>query len=493
MVIRARLSPPREERSDWPYHHAKWAAVSASVFMSGDRRMEAENYLASGYGLRLAMEARKDGWAPMARVAKVTQPNRLKGILVSPEFGTAYLAATQIFDLRPVPRKWLSLDRTDTPADRFVSNGMILVTRSGSVGRATLAHKPHENVLISDDLLRVAPRKPEWWGWLYAFLRSPQARAIMIAAQYGHIIKHLEVAHLDALPVPLLRDDLLPGFRKKAEIILDKRNHAQTILDEAYAHFEKAVGSLVIKDLGEKGFSISASEFFSGRRRMDGYFHNPLVRAIRAHFARQGRKTLGLKEAGFDIWLPTRFKRVAAEDGVELLDSSDLFEVNPDVTKRIADGGFGDPYQGRVRAGWLLLARSGQIYGINGSLVMATKAHEGKVVSDHIIRVAPTGRQLIPTGYVYVALSHPTIGRPLVKALAYGSSVPEIEVADLAVMEVVRLPDAEEEEIARLAERSSASFAQADILEIEIAAEAEVLVDSFLAGDRDKFMARWPE
>lgn len=492
MVVRARLSPPREERSDWPYHHAKWAAVSASVFMSGDRRMEAENYLASGYGLRLAMEARKDGWAPLERIAKVWQPNRLKGIQVSSEFGTPFLAATQVFDLQPVPRKWLSLDRTQNASERFVAGGMILVTCSGSVGRATLAHRPHENLLISHDLLRVEPQRPEWWGWLYAFLRAPQARAMMSAAQYGHIIKHLEVSHLHALPIPLLREDLLPGFRKKAEVILEKRNRAHILLDQAYARFEAAVGPLVIKDLGEEGFLISASQFFSGRRRMEGAFHNPVVRTIRAHFAKQGRTMIGLADAGFDVWLPTRFKRIAAEEGVELLDSSDLFEVNPDVTKLIADGGFGDPFQGRVKTGWLLLARSGQVYGINGSLVMATKAHEGKVISDHIIRVAPTSRQMILTGYVYVALSHAIFGRPLVKALAYGSSVPEIDVADFATLQVVRLSDAKEEEIARLAEESSGSFAQADILEIEIAAEAEALVDSFLSGDRDKFTSEVP-
>lgn len=87
MVVRARLSPPREERNEWPWHHAKWTALSASLLMSGDRRMEAENYLAGGYGLRLAIEAQKDGWARMERLAKVWQPSRLKGIQVSPEYG----------------------------------------------------------------------------------------------------------------------------------------------------------------------------------------------------------------------------------------------------------------------------------------------------------------------------------------------------------------------------------------------------------------------
>lgn len=104
----------------------------------GDRRMEAETYLSSGYGIRSAIEARSHGWKPFRELARAWMPGRLKGIQVSREYGTAFLAATQVFDVRPVPRKWLSLDRTDDSANRFVRQGMILVTCSGSVGRPTL-------------------------------------------------------------------------------------------------------------------------------------------------------------------------------------------------------------------------------------------------------------------------------------------------------------------------------------------------------------------
>lgn len=489
MALRARLSAPREERNDWPWHNAKWTELSASLLMGGDRRMEAENYLAGGYGIRLAMEARKTGWKQLHRLVDVWQPSRLKGIQVSREFGTPFLAATQVFDLRPVPRKFLSLDRTDNSKERFVTPGMILVTCSGNVGRATLACKPHEGILISHDLLRVEPEQEKLWGWLYAYLRAPQTRAMMSAAQYGHIIKHLEVSHLNALPMPVLRDELLNDFCTKVQTILDARNKAQSLLVEAESRFEKAIGLPDTSNIGESGFSVRANSFFAGRRRLEGFFHNPAVSAIRAHFVRQKLKVTRLAECGFDVWLPNRFKRINAEDGVPLLDSSDLFEVNPDISKRIADGDFGDHNCGRVKAGWLLLARSGQIYGINGSLTLANAAHEGRIISDHIIRIAPNDRCAIKIGYVYIALSHPILGRPLVKALAYGSSIPEIDVADIEQLEVVRLSVVDEEAIADLAEQGAALLAKADLLENDIAAEAEIIIDRFMAGDtRDVVM-----
>ena len=242
MALRARLSAPRPERDDWPWHHAKWTALSSTLLFGGDRRMEAENYLAGGYGIRLAMEARKTGWSPMGELAKVWQPSRLKGILVSPDYGTPFLAATQVFDLRPVPRKFLSLDRTDNSSERFVTSGQILVTCSGSVGRATLAHAPHENILISHDLLRVEPQQEKLWGWLYAYLRAPQTRAMMSAAQYGHVIKHLEVSHLNALPMPVLRNDLLTEFNGRVKELLDKRDCAHALMLEAETLFDDAIG-----------------------------------------------------------------------------------------------------------------------------------------------------------------------------------------------------------------------------------------------------------
>ena len=450
--------------------------------------MEAENYLSGGYGIRLALEAKKAGWVRLVEMAHIWQPNRLKGIQVTPEYGNPFLAATQVFDLRPIPRKFLSLDRTHNASDRFVKAGTILVTCSGNVGRSTLAHRAHEGILISHDLLRVEPRRPETWGWIYAVLRCQQGRAMMAAAQYGHIIKHLEVPHLNALPIPAIRDGLLPEFDSQARAILAARNEAFECLAAAEIAFERCVGTLAATETGESGFSIRASSLFERRRRFEAFFHNPMPAAIRRHFLTMGLKTSTLEESGFDVWLPTRFRRIPAEAGVEFMDSSDLFEVSPDITKRIADRNLGDPFDGRVKAGWLLLARSGQIYGLNGSLILANEYHEGRIISDHIMRIAPTPSRTMRPGYIYVALSHPSLGRPLVKSLAYGSSIPEIDPTDMKKIEVVRLAPRFEDEIADLAERGSGLLAKADEMERGLALTAEDFVDRFLAGDHSDFV-----
>jgi len=157
-----------------------------------------------------------------------------------------------------------------------------------------------------------------------------------------------------------------------------------------------------------------------------------------------------------------------------------LTEVNPETTKRISDGHFGDPNRGRVEPGWILMARSGQAYGILGSVVLTANDLEGKVISDDVMRIRPRQEATIRPGYLTIALSHPLFGRPLVKALAYGSSIPHIDVSDVLSHEVVRLPEAEESKIATLAEASAKARAGADLLEREMAVDAWRIVEAFI-------------
>jgi hypothetical protein len=299
-------------------------------------------------------------------------------------------------------------------------------------------------------------------------------------AQYGHIIKHLETSHLDALPVPLIDDATSESFNRKVTQILALRDDSYRLTLEAEERFTKAFGPIKVKDWGENGFAVKASNaFFSGRMRLDAAVHNPGVAAIKRHLAKQGKGLTKLKDAGFDIWVPGRYKRIPAEDGVIYRDSADLLEVSPDLAKRFADCAFGDEFNGRVRSGWILIPCSGQVYGIIGTATLATDALDDQVVSNHVVRVAPQKRGL-RVGYVLTALAHPIFGRPVIKALAFGSSVPELNPDDLADFELVRLDPEEEEAIAELAESSAKARADADLLERDIAVEASSHVDDFL-------------
>ena len=208
-----------------------------------------------------------------------------------------------------------------------------------------------------------------------------------------------------------------------------------------------------------------------------------------AHLAKRGQGFTKICDAGYDVWVPSRYKRIPADDGVPYYDSADLLEVCPESVKRFADCDFGDGHRGRVKNGWLLVPCSGQVYGIIGSVVLAGPSLDGQVVSNHVMRLAARSDMKIRAGYLLTALSHSKLGRPLVKALPSGSSVPEIDPSEFARLEVVRLREKEEETIADLAEESAALRAQADEKEFALSESAGELIDRFIAGDLRDFVA----
>jgi hypothetical protein len=443
--------------------------------------MEGETYLSSGYGIRTAIESKSSGWNHLSPLARSWQPGRLKGIQVSRDFGTPFLAATQVFDVRPIHRKWLALGKTYDASNRFIKPGTIVITCSGSVGRATLAYAAHENTLISHDLLRIEPIQERDWGWIYAYLLAPQTRAMTKSVHYGHIIKHLETSHLDALPVPSLDEATAVDFSKRVRKILELRNEGYRLTLEAEAQFEKGLGFFAVKNWGEQGFAVDASKsFLAGRRRLDAACHNPGVAAIRRFLAKRGQGFSTLPEAGYDVWVPGRYKRIPVEDGVIYRDSADLLEVNPDSRNdmRTANSATNSGAES-MTAGFSLRALD-RFTGIIGTAILATQALNDQVVSNHVLRAAPK-KGSVPAGYIVTALTHPSFGRPFVKALAFGSSVPEIDGDDLAEVQIVRLNPCEESAIAEAAEQSAKLRAAADLLERAITADAEKIIAKFIA------------
>ncbi len=281
--------------------------------------MEAENYLSSGYGLRIAIEERAVGWMRLGSVARATMPNRTKATLVSPEDGTPFLAATQVFDIRPISRKWLAIGKISGGESLFVKPGTILITRSGNVGRSTLATDALKGVLVSDDLIRVEAREPEQSGWLYAYLQSPQARAMMSGAQYGAIIKHLEVPHLEALPVPVVKPQIAADFQTRTETILTLRNRAHALATQAEERFATAIGP-VKSQHEEDGFEVKASALFTGRRRLEASYHAPHPASILRRFTTMKATVMPLSSVTEKVWWMKRFRRFYGDAGIPYLE-----------------------------------------------------------------------------------------------------------------------------------------------------------------------------
>ncbi len=478
MAIRARLTPPREPKTDWPWHKVKSSSLQASLLFGGDRRMEAESFLKSGFAIRHAIEAKVDGWDRFGALALVSAPPRIKQVLVSPENGVPYLNTSQVFDPIPSPRKWLAVEKTNAAQSRFVEQGAILVMASATVGRAIVATQQHENTIISHHFLRVEPRDKIHWGWLYAFIRSPQCQAMIGSSQYASVIRHIEGSHLNELPIPIISDDLASNFNSKVQRIVQLRNEATALTRGAENLFEKSVG-LKSETIAAPFGGVSIQHFSGGRRRLEAAYHAPKVKDIISRFQRWEPLSAIVDR----IWWPNRFKRIFAEEGTPYMGPDELFTTNVFETKKVLVEGKRNEADFQIRENWIVMARSGQTYGLNGSAKLLTRYHLDWLLSDDLIRIATQPEKARP-GYILTALSHPTLGRPLVIREAYGTSIPHLDPSDVANIPIVRLGAKLETEIGELAENAALRMAEAEAAERELVVEAEVVVDEFLSSSQ---------
>jgi hypothetical protein len=234
-----------------------------------------------------------------------------------------------------------------------------------------------------------------------------------------------------------LRNEIADSIR----LCFDWRDRAFSLETEAEQELEKAVGIGTISDAGGS-FSVGSKELFVKGRRLDATFHDPRVAAILARFRTAKLRTETLQSVSERVWWMTRFKRVPGDQGAEYMSADDLFTVNPTITKHIMLEQVDKPSDFYVKAGWIAMVCSGQVYGLNGSVALMTKRHERFFMSHH-----------------------PTLGRPLVLRNSYGTSIPHLEPADVASMPIVRLALKQEISIADKIERASAMRGDADTLE----------------------------
>lgn len=457
----------------WPWHTPVVGSVSVSLLTNSQRRMEAESYLTQGYGIRKAIEAKPSGWTRFETLASAVAPPRIKQVLVSPDQGVPYLNTSQVFDFCPKPRKWLAMGKTTKAQERLVKEGTILVMASATVGRAIVATHIHENSIISHHFMRVIPSQEEFAGWIYAFLRSPHGLAMMKGAQYASVIRHIEPHHLATLPVPNISKEVAGEFQKKVQAIISCRNSAARLRDAAERTFAEAVGS-VESSATEKGFTVHLSDIASGRRRFEGAYHTPHVQAIVARFKQWER----LGDITDGVWWGSRFRRHYGESGIPYLSADDVFTTNPYTSTRILV----DPEDGHesyfVKRGWLVMACSGQTYGLNGAATITTKWHENTFFSHDMIRIKP--KEGARPGYLLTALTHPVLGRPLLIREAYGMSIPHLDPGDVASFPVVRLDKKIEDKIADLAEEACLEQSTAEVLERELSEAAGDVISNFL-------------
>lgn len=421
--------------------------IGSKLINNGELRLNASSYPINSIKANGILENLKNKGYTIKKLGMLSSDifigARSKRIFISKKEGLPYLKPKEIFTFNLKPTKWISID-TDDVENWGVSPFMILVTQSGSIGRPLLTNELFDDKVVSQNAIRYVPNREgrELIGYVYAYLSTWIAQALLMRDKFGITVKHIEDHHLSNLSIPRIPDleeEINDEILKAHEL----REKSQKLLMEA----ESLLYSDLIPEIDEddvnyfggnkeiKSFTMKSNEL---ELRLDASYHIPL-----GHLAVESLYVLKNKGVGSikklkdvsESFVPARFKRAYVEnpeDGVPLLQGTHVTLIKPidikSIWKKMKNL---DKYI--VKKNWILVTCSGTI----GRLSLVSNYWEGWTATNHLLRIIPDKSKIHP-GYLTAFLLS-TYGQIQFQRLVYGGVVDEIGEAGELINDILIL------------------------------------------------------
>ncbi|MEX2457810.1 MAG: N-6 DNA methylase [Actinomycetota bacterium] len=145
---------------------------------------------------------------------RLKRPYADKGVTAGPNI-VRFFTGNAVTQTRGENVKYLDLAKAKPPQLKMIEKmylrrGMILITRSGTVGRVVYATQYHEGAVGTEDVIRVVVADDALRGYVYQFLSSKLGQDQLKANIYGAIVDHIEPDDVKNVQVPIPTDrDLL--------------------------------------------------------------------------------------------------------------------------------------------------------------------------------------------------------------------------------------------------------------------------------------------
>lgn len=345
--------------------------------------------------------------------------------------GVPFLTSTSILQADLSDLRFISRRAVRENPKLIIRAGYTLITRAGTIGRMSYARSDMDGLACTEDVLRVIPDarrvRP---GYLYAFLSSKFGVPMVTSGTYGAIIQHIEPQHLADLPVPRLGDEVEGTVHGLIEKAANLRSEAASVRRTIV---EQVTASLDWRHRPTCGLYTTANSS-NLKRRLDAFHHGSGVRAARERLACGDSQRLG--DVVEDIFEPNRGARRKVEDpayGVPFLSSSEVFRLDPVGEYLISRSRTPHLERQIVTARDLLLPRSGQLGGVIGRAVLPLPSYYGSAASEHLVRVRCKSRE---DAFFTWAVFATEPGYYAAMGTAFGSSIPSLDCALLADLQV---------------------------------------------------------
>lgn len=409
--------------------HFKWSTVSLAEVLATGGRLEASVFNIEGRQAREALQRCK--W-PVKSLLKdfltsAHYPGRFKRNYISQSDarGIGFIGSSEMLAINPEPIKFMPYNR-----EVAVSEGQILLSRSGTIGNTTYVSKTLASYLVSEHAIRLDCK--ELPGYIYAYLRTKTGRLLVETNTYGAVVSQVEPEHLTEVHIP----DPSPILKQQIhDLIISSfqlRDESNVLMNEAQALLKSALKLPDIDDIKPtyfdqvtdlRNYSVNLSSLDG---RLEASYYLPIVGSMQRLLAANAKEvvTVGDSRVSRAIILPGRFKRVYVGEGqgVTFFGGKQILELDPSTKKYLSLTHHAARINGQLtlRQNMTLITSSGTIGKVN----IVPKHWDGWTANQHIIRVIPANPSI--AGYVYAWLAS-DYAYPLIHRFTYGAVVDEID------------------------------------------------------------------
>jgi type I restriction enzyme, S subunit len=421
--------------------------VMASLMEENGRRLDCNPYLSGGFEARVLLKKLDVEKQPLQDLVCghnggiYNGPHFIRNYVNDPAVGVPFVTSGSMMLADLSMLNLLRKKDAESPKLSYLKleEGMTLISSSGTIGRLTYTRPDMAGMWSSQDAMKVVPDRAKILpGYLYAYLSSRFGVALIVSGTYGSIIQHLEPSHIADLPVPRLGDALEQKIHDLITEAAELRTKASQRLASTILSLEQLAGLPVIQPACQSSPDVSSTSSNLLVSRLDAMFHSNYHKAVVESILtlpESERTTVG--EMATKIFEPTRFKRIPMDDsihGVPFFGTSVLMWLEPKHTYFIPRKPDIDQYI--VDEKTLLVPRSGQINGIIGRVVFPYGQIIGGAITEDAIRITTDSPVL--AGYIFIALSS-EYGLRQLKARAFGSSIPHLDVSMIGDVQIPKL------------------------------------------------------
>lgn len=176
------------------------------------------------------------------RVDDVHVAPRFARVYVQEGYGTPLLQGSHAPSMRPSDLKFISKRMTVKMERWIIRQGMVLITRSGTIGRTIVVSSKQDGWAGSEHLLRIRPKAGVTHpGFLSLFLTTAYGQHQLNAKIYGGVVDELTAEDTEIIWIPDVPFDLQKPIGEKIVKAYEMRDEANSLEDEAIAEIEAVV------------------------------------------------------------------------------------------------------------------------------------------------------------------------------------------------------------------------------------------------------------